>query len=155
LAELGVMLLMFGIGLHFSLRDLWRVRDIAIPGALIQMGIATAGGYWMALGWGWSPGAAVVLGLSISVASTVALLRGLMDLGVLETQHGQVAVGWLVLEDLATVAILVLLPAVMSADRPAGWHVAAVAIAKAVAFIALMLFLGKRVIPSVLRVIAG
>src|SRR6266849_10386854 len=85
LAELGVILLMFGIGLHFSLRDLWLVRDIAIPGALLQMGIATAGGYWMALGWGWSPGAALVLGLSISVASTVVLLRGLMDLGALET----------------------------------------------------------------------
>jgi CPA2 family monovalent cation:H+ antiporter-2 len=81
------------------------------------------------------------------VASTVVLLRGLMDLGALETPHGQVAVGWLVLEALATVAILVLLPAVVSVDRPAGWHVVALAIAKAVAFIALMLFLGKRVIP--------
>jgi CPA2 family monovalent cation:H+ antiporter-2 len=154
LAELGVILLMFGIGLHFSLRDLWRVRDIAIPGALLQMGIATAVGYWMAVGWGWSPSAALVLGVSISVASTVVLLRGLMDLGALETPHGRVAVGWLVLEDLATVAILVLLPAVLSADRSTGWDVAALAIGKAVAFIALMLFIGKRVIPWMLGAIA-
>jgi CPA2 family monovalent cation:H+ antiporter-2 len=154
LAELGVILLMFGIGLHFSLRDLWRVRDIAIPGAVIQMLIATAIGYWMALTWGWSPSAALVLGVSISVASTVVLLRGLMDLGVLETPHGRVAVGWLVLEDLATVAILVLLPAVLSPDGSAGWPVAAFAIAKAVAFIALMLFLGKRVVPRILATIA-
>src|SRR5918996_1367486 len=154
LAELGVILLMFGIGLHFSMRDLWRVRDIAIPGALIQMGIATAIGYWMAVTWGWSPQAALVLGVSISVASTVVLLRGLMDLGALETPHGRVAVGWLVLEDLATVAILVLLPAVLSTDRSGGFGVAALAIAKAVAFIALMLFIGKRVIPWVLGAIA-
>ena len=155
LAELGVILLMFGIGLHFSLSDLWRVRDIAIPGALIQMGIATAVGYWMAVNWwGWSPSAALVMGVSISVASTVVLLRGLMDLGALETPHGRVAVGWLVLEDLATVAILVLLPAFLSADRSGGWGTAALAIGKAVAFIALMLFIGKRVIPWLLGAIA-
>ena len=155
LAELGIILLMFGIGLHFSLRDLWRVRDIAIPGALIQMGIATAVGYWMALGWGWSSSAAVVLGLAISVASTVVLLRGLMDLGALETPHGRVAVGWLVLEDLATVGILVLLPSVLSPDRSGGWVVAVLAIAKAAMFIALMLFIGKRAIPAALSAIAG
>src|SRR5262245_47352873 len=155
LAELGVILLMFGIGLHFSLQDLWLVRDIAIPGALIQMGVATAVGYWLAIGWGWSASGAIVLGLSISVASTVVLLRGLMDVGALETPHGRVAVGWLVFEDLATVAILVLLPAVLSADRSNGWLVAVLAIAKAAAFIALMLFVGTRVIPVALRRIAG
>ena len=155
LAELGIILLMFGIGLHFSLRDLWLVRDIAIPGALIQMGVATAIGYWLALGWGWSPSAALVLGLAISVASTVVLLRGLMDLGALETPHGRVAVGWLVLEDLATVGILVLLPAVLSPDQTGGWVIAVLAIAKAAMFIALMLFLGKRVIPAALSAIAG
>jgi K+:H+ antiporter len=155
LAELGVILLMFGIGRHFSLGDLWLVRDIAIPGALIQMGVATALGYWLAVGWGWSRSAALVLGLAISVASTVVLLRGLMDLGALETQHGRVAVGWLVLEDLATVGILVLMPAGLSADRSGGWTVAALAIAKAGAFIALMLFIGKRVIPALLGTIAG
>jgi len=155
LAELGVILLMFGIGLHFSLQDLWLVRNIAIPGALIQMGIATAVGYWLAVGWGWSPSAAIVLGLSISVASTVVLLRGLMDVGALETPHGRVAVGWLVLEDLATVGILVLLPALLSADRSAGWGVAVLAFGKAAAFIVLMLFVGTRVIPFALRRIAG
>jgi CPA2 family monovalent cation:H+ antiporter-2 len=154
LSELGVILLMFGIGLHFSFTDLWRVRDIAIPGALLQMGIATAIGYWMATGWGWTPSAALVLGVSISVASTVVLLRGLMDLGALETPHGRVAVGWLVLEDLATVAILVLLPAVLSADGGVGLEVVALAIGKAVVFIALMLFAGTRVIPWLLAAIA-
>ena len=154
LAELGVILLMFGIGLHFSLRDLWRVRDIAIPGALVQMIIATAVGYWLAVRWGWSPRAALVLGLSISVASTVVLLRGLMDLGVLETQHGRVAVGWLVLEDLATVAILVLLPAVVTSEGSSGLGAAAVALGKAAAFLALMLFIGKRLIPWILAAIA-
>ncbi|HEX7793662.1 MAG TPA: cation:proton antiporter, partial [Vicinamibacterales bacterium] len=155
LAELGVILLMFGIGLHFSLQDLWLVRNIAIPGALIQMGVATAVGYWLAVGWGWSPSAAIVLGLSISVASTVVLLRGLMDVGALETPHGRVAVGWLVLEDLATVGILVLLPALLSADRSGGWGVAVLAFGKAAAFIATMLFVGTRVIPAALHRIAG
>jgi CPA2 family monovalent cation:H+ antiporter-2 len=154
LAELGVILLMFGIGLHFSMSDLWEVRDIAIPGAILQMAIAAGAGYWMALGWGWSSEAALVLGIAISVASTVVLLRGLMDIGALDTQHGRVAVGWLVLEDLATVAILVLLPALLSPGRPAGWHVPALAIGKALLFIGLMLIIGKRVIPAILGAIA-
>ncbi|MGH9319513.1 MAG: cation:proton antiporter [Vicinamibacteria bacterium] len=154
LAELGVILLMFGIGLHFSLDDLWQVRDIAIPGAVLQMAIATGVGYWMAVGWGWSSPSALVLGIAISVASTVVLLRGLMDIGALDTEHGRVAVGWLVLEDLATVAILVLLPAVLSPDRPGGWYGPAFAIGKAMLFIALMLLIGKRVIPAILGAIA-
>lgn len=103
-------------------RSLWQVRNIAIPGAVFQMALATGVGYWMALGWGWSSSSALVLGVSISVASTVVLLRGLMDIGALNTSHGRVAVGWLVLEDLATVAILVLLPAVLSPGRPSGWR---------------------------------
>lgn len=154
LAELGVILLMFGIGLHFSLNDLWEVRDIAIPGAVLQMAIAAGAGYWMALGWGWSSESALVLGVAISVASTVVLLRGLMDIGALDTPHGRVAVGWLVLEDLATVAILVLLPALLSPGRPSGWYVPALAIGKALLFIALMLVIGKRVIPAILGAIA-
>lgn len=154
LAELGVILLMFGIGLHFSLNDLWEVRDIAIPGAVLQMAIAAGAGYWMALGWGWSSESALVLGVAISVASTVVLLRGLMDIGALDTPHGRVAVGWLVLEDLATVAILVLLPALLSPGRPSGWYVPALAIGKALLFIALMLVIGKRVIPGILGAIA-
>jgi len=154
LAELGVILLMFGIGLHFSLSDLWQVRDIAIPGAVLQMAIAAGVGYWMALGWGWSSPSALVFGVAISVASTVVLLRGLMDIGALDTPHGRVAVGWLVLEDLATVAILVLLPAVLSPGRPSGWYVPALAIGKAFLFIGLMLVIGKRVIPAILGAIA-
>ena len=112
LAELGVIFLMFGVGLHFSLNDLWKVRSIAIPGALRPDGHSPR--CW-ALGsarlWGWPQSAGIVLGLAISIASTVVLLRGLMDNGLLNTPHGQAAVGWLVLEDLATVLILVLMPA--------------------------------------------
>lgn len=155
LAELGVVLLMFGVGLHFSLRDLWEVRDIAIPGALVQMAFATALGYWMARGWGWSPSAALVLGVAISVASTVVLLRGLMDRGELDSTHGRVAVGWLVLEDLATVVILVLLPAFLAPDRQPGWQAPALAIAKAILFVVLMLVVGKRLIPLALSWIAS
>ncbi len=154
LAELGVILLMFGIGLHFSLSDLWEVRDMAIPGAVLQMAIAAGVGYWMALGWGWSSASALVLGVAVSVASTVVLLRGLMDIGALDTTHGRVAVGWLILEDLATVAILVLLPAFLSPGRSAGWYEPALAVGKALLFIGLMLVIGKRVIPAILSAIA-
>jgi len=108
LAEIGVIFLMFGVGLHFSLNDLWAVRKIAIPGAALQMLIATVLGFTLTQFWGWSVEAGLVLGLAISIASTVVLLRGLMDNGLLSTAAGQVAVGWLVLEDLATVLILVL-----------------------------------------------
>jgi CPA2 family monovalent cation:H+ antiporter-2 len=112
LAELGVMLMMFGVGLHFSLDDLLAVRRIAVPGALVQMMVATALGAGTAILWGWSPGSGLVLGLSLSVASTVVLLRGLEARGVLASVDGRIAVGWLVVEDLAVVLILVLLPAV-------------------------------------------
>ena len=111
LAELGVVFLMFGVGLHFSLRDLWRVRAVAVPGALGQMALATLLAYGLARFWGWSTEASLVLGLAISVASTVVLLRGLMDDGLLNTGPGSLAVGWLVLEDLATVLLLLVLPA--------------------------------------------
>ena len=121
LAELGVVFLMFGVGLHFSLRDLWQVRDIAIPGALIQMTVATGLGYALARGWGWSPGGALLLGAAISVASTVVLLRGLMDHALLPTPPGRVAVGWRVFEDIATVALLVLLP-LLAGERVQDGH---------------------------------
>ena len=117
LAELGVIFLLFGVGLHFSLRDLWAVRKIAIPGALGQMTFATLTGFALTRLWGWSGSAGVVLGLAISIASTVVLLRGLMDQGLLNTRHGQAAVGWLVLEDLATVLMLVFLPVLSPADQ--------------------------------------
>jgi monovalent cation:H+ antiporter-2, CPA2 family len=110
LAEIGVMLLMFGVGLHFSLGDLLAVRRIAVPGAVVQMVAATLMGMGVAMLWGWSLAAALVFGISLSVASTVVLLRALDSLGLLETFNGRVAVGWLVVEDLAMVLVLVLLP---------------------------------------------
>ena len=111
LAEIGVMLLMFGVGLHFSVDDLLAVRKIALPGALVQIGVATALGAFVALAWGWQVGGALVFGLSLSVASTVVLLRALEARGAVESMDGRIAVGWLVVEDLAMVLVLVLLPA--------------------------------------------
>ena len=110
LAEIGVMLLMFGVGLHFSLGDLMAVRRIAVPGAIVQIAAATALGMATALLWGWAFGAALVFGLALSVASTVVLLRALDDRGVLDSINGRIAVGWLVVEDLVMVLVLVLLP---------------------------------------------
>src|SRR3954465_6124431 len=123
LAEIGVILLMFGVGIHFSLRDLLAVRAIAIPGAVGQSAVATALCVGVALWWGWSLSAGLVLGLALSVASTVVLLRALMDRGLLESTPGRVAVGWLLVEDLLTVVILGLLPALAlqsGADPAAG-----------------------------------
>ena len=110
LSEIGVMLLMFGVGLHFSLDDLLAVKRIAVPGAVVQMAMATVLGMIMAWWWGWDLGAALIFGLSLSCASTVVLLKALETRGVLETMNGRIAVGWLVVEDLATVLVLVLLP---------------------------------------------
>src|SRR6188472_2884705 len=108
LAEIGVMLLMFGVGLHFSLDDLLAVRKIAVPGAVVQMTVATALGMGLAHWWGWNLGGALVFGLSLSVASTVVLLRALETRGVLDSANGRIAVGWLIVEDLAMVLVLVL-----------------------------------------------
>ncbi|MGD9510150.1 MAG: cation:proton antiporter, partial [Geminicoccaceae bacterium] len=111
LAEMGVLLLMFGVGLHFSIGDLMAVRWIAIPGAIGQIVIATAMGAALALAWGWSLGAGLVFGLSLSVASTIVLLRALEERNALTSAMGRIAVGWLIVEDLAMVLTLVLLPA--------------------------------------------
>src|SRR5690606_14664976 len=111
LAEIGVMLLMFGVGLHFSLGDLLAVRRIALPGAIGQITVATLLGLGVAKLWGWSVGEGLVFGLALSCASTVVLLRALEARGVLETHNGHIAVGWLVVEDLVCVLALVLLPA--------------------------------------------
>lgn len=154
LAEMGVIFMMFGVGLHFSLKDLWGVRRIAIPGAVLQMTIATAIGLGLTQLWGWSVGAGLVLGLAISIASTVVLLRGLVDNGLLNTPHGQVAVGWLVLEDLATVAILVLLPALVGGSGGNPFLNAGLAILKTAIFVAIMLFIGGKVMPWLLTRIA-
>ena len=108
LSEIGVVLLMFGVGLHFSLHDLLRVKNIAVPGAVLQMAVATVLGTGVAHLWGWDFGASVILGLCLSCASTVVLLKGLEAHGSLETGEGQVAVGWLVVEDIVTVLLLAL-----------------------------------------------
>lgn len=120
LAEIGVILLMFGVGLHFSPGDLMRVRRIALPGAMLQMSIATALGGALALTWGWSGAAAIMFGLALSVASTVVVLRVLESRGLLDSIDGRIAVGWLVVEDLVVVFALVLLPAVLDAMGATG-----------------------------------
>ena len=160
LAEVGVMLLMFGVGLHFSISDLMAVRRIAVPGALVQMAVATALGAGLALWWGWSWTGALVFGISLSVASTVVLLRALESRGVLDTQNGRIAVGWLIVEDLAMVLVLVLLPVLFEATAGAGgssaelWTTLAQTLLAVGAFVALMLLVGRRVLPWVLWQIA-
>lgn len=153
LAEMGVIFMMFGVGLHFSLKDLWGVRRIAIPGALLQMTFATLLGLGLSQLWGWSINAGLVLGLAVSIASTVVLLRGLSDNGLLNTEHGKVAVGWLVLEDLATVAILVLLPALVTGGENPVESIA-LALLKTGLFVLIMLFVGARFMPWLLTQIA-
>jgi CPA2 family monovalent cation:H+ antiporter-2 len=150
LAELGVIFLMFGVGLHFSLDDLWDVRQIAVPGALLQMIVVTLAGYGLGQFWGWSIGGSWLLGIALSVSSTVVLLRTLDDNGWLDTPYGKVAVGWLVFEDLVTVAILVLLPVVAGPTGQAGWAGATLAIGKAIVFVVLMIIVGGRVMPALL-----
>jgi CPA2 family monovalent cation:H+ antiporter-2 len=162
LAEIGVMLLMFGVGLHFSVDDLLAVRKIALPGALVQIGVATALGAFVALAWGWQVGGALVFGLSLSVASTVVLLRALEARGAVESMDGRIAVGWLVVEDLAMVLVLVLLPAFspwLGGDVSAApEHPLAVAIAitlgQVALFVAFMLVIGKRIFPWLLWQVA-
>jgi CPA2 family monovalent cation:H+ antiporter-2 len=153
LAEMGVIFLMFGVGLHFSLKDLWTVRRIAVPGAVLQMLIATGLGLALTQLWGWSLGAGLVLGFAVSIASTVVLLRGLVDNGLLSSSHGQVAVGWLVLEDLATIAILVLLPVLLGGSGNPLQNIG-LALFQTALFIGLMLFVGARVMPWLLTRIA-
>jgi CPA2 family monovalent cation:H+ antiporter-2 len=157
LAEIGVMLLMFGVGLHFSLGDLLAVRKIAIPGAIVQMVAATGMGGGLALWWGWDPAAALVFGISLSVASTVVLLRALENLGLLETFNGRIAVGWLVVEDLAMVLVLVLLPPLATALKGQGpvdsqtlWREIGVTLFQVSLFVALMLVVGRRLFPWLL-----
>lgn len=155
LAEVGVIFMLFGVGLHFSLRDLWRVRRIAIPGAVLQMIIATLLGLGLTQLWGWSVSAGLVLGLAISIASTVVLLRGLDDNNLTTTEAGKVAIGWLVLEDLATVAILVILPSLVGgADGSASSDALSsivLALVKTALFVFLILIVGARFMPWLLQ----
>jgi CPA2 family monovalent cation:H+ antiporter-2 len=150
LAELGVIFMMFGVGLHFSFRDLWAVRDMAIPGALLQILTSSILGFGLTQLWGWPVSAGIVLGMSISTASTVVLLRGLMDNGLLNTDHGRVAIGWLVLEDLACVLILVLMPALFGPAEGNSLGSVGKALLGAIVFIGLMMFAGARFTPWLL-----
>lgn len=159
LAEIGVILLMFAVGLHFSLKDLMAVKSIALPGAVGQIAVATLMG--MALAWalGWGIGAGLVFGLALSVASTVVLVRALQERRIIDTERGKIAVGWLIVEDLAMVLALVLLPAIGPALLPGGTALSmadiastfAITIAKVVAFVALMLVGGRRLIPWIMH----
>jgi CPA2 family monovalent cation:H+ antiporter-2 len=171
LAEIGVILLMFGVGLHFSLKDLLSVRAIAVPGAIVQIAFATALGAGLAWMLGWSIGAGLVFGLALSVASTVVLLRALQERRMIETERGRIAVGWLIVEDLAMVLALVLLPAlagVLGGEAQTTqapdilalrfdfgiWGVIGITLAKVAAFVVVMLVVGRRVIPWVLHYVA-
>ena len=154
LAEIGVILLMFGVGLHFSLRDLLSVKRIAVPGALVQIGAATLMGMGLAWAMGWSVPAGFVFGLSLSVASTVVLLRALQALNLVETERGRIAVGWLIVEDLAMVLALVLLPALAGTAGQDGTALAgsiAAIVLKVAGFFVLMLVVGRRLIPWLLH----
>jgi monovalent cation:H+ antiporter-2, CPA2 family len=163
LAEIGVMLLMFGVGLHFSLDDLASVRAIALPGAIAQIVIATALGVATAMFWGWSFGGGLVFGLALSVASTVVLLRALESRNALETFNGRLAVGWLIVQDLVMVLVLVLLPPLASllggtageGDGARGLGAAlGITLAKVAAFIVLMVVVGRRLFPRILWLVA-
>ncbi len=163
LAEIGVMLMMFGVGLHFSVADLLAVRRLAIPGAVGQIVIATALGTALALAWGWSLASGLVLGLSLSVASTVVLLKALEDRNAVTTANGRIAVGWLIVEDLAMVLALVLLPVVAqalgggAAQLPPAQQLLptlAITLAKVGAFVVVALMVGPRVLPRLLREVA-
>ena len=167
LAEIGVMLLMFGVGLHFSLGDLMAVKRIAVPGAIVQMLVATLLGMALATWWGWSFGAGLVFGIALSVASTVVLLKALEARGQLESTNGRIAVGWLVVEDLVMVIALVMLPPLaflLGGDSPSSatgvedanvWGVLAVTLLKVAAFVALMLVIGRKLFPRILWMVAA
>ncbi len=162
LAEVGIMLLMFGVGLHFSLDDLLKVRKIALPGALLQIIAATVMGAFFALSWGWNLSASLIFGLSLSVASTVVLLRAMEKNGLLQTINGQIAVGWLIVEDLIMVLVLVLLPAIANIFSASAslmpsenlWISLLITVLKITLFIAVMLIAGKKLFPKMLWHIA-
>jgi CPA2 family monovalent cation:H+ antiporter-2 len=164
LAELGVMFLMFGVGMHFSLNDLMQVRRIAVPGAILQIAVATLLGMGMTMLWGWSFGSALVFGLSLSCASTVVLLKALGDRGLLDSVNGKIAVGWLLVEDLVMVLVLVLLPAtaILLGGQPISqesandniWLTLGITLLKVAGFIAFMLIIGKRLVPMIIQFVA-
>lgn len=158
LSEIGVMLLMFGVGLHFSINDLMSVKRIALPGAIIQMAIATGLGLALAVWWGWTFGEGLIFGLALSCASTVVLLKALESRSLLETMNGKIAVGWLVVEDLITVLVLVLMPPLATLLGGVGatssgaplWQTIIFTLLQVTGFIVLMLVVGKRLLPWIL-----
>lgn len=161
LSEIGVMLLMFGVGLHFSIDDLLSVKRIALPGAIVQMTLATVLGMAVAHWWGWSLGEGLIFGLALSCASTVVLLKALESRGILESMNGKIAVGWLVVEDLVTVLVLVLMPPLAGMlggeDQVSStplWQTIGYTLLQVAAFIALMLVAGRRIMPWLLWHIA-
>jgi len=166
LAEIGVILLMFGIGLHFSIKDLLAVYTIAVPGALAQITISTAACAVLAVLWGWSVAAGLLLGLALSVASTVVLLRILEGRSALDKDDGRIAIGWLIVQDVVMVLVLVLLPALAgssegglahSARQAAGYEIGvtlALTIGKVVLFLASVLIVGTRLVPWLLDQVA-
>ncbi len=156
LAELGVILLMFGVGLHFSLKDLMAVKSIAIPGAIAQIAVATLLGMALSAALGWSLMTGIVFGLCLSTASTVVLLRALEERQLIDSQRGQIAIGWLIVEDPVMVLTLVLLPAIagMAEKGNVGFASPAldlgITIGKVVAFIAIMMLVGRRLVPWIM-----
>ncbi|SDB98221.1 cation:proton antiporter [Acinetobacter boissieri] len=164
LAELGVMFLMFGVGMHFSLKDLLEVKRIALPGAILQITVATLLGITVSMLWGWPFGSALVFGLCLSCASTVVLLKALGDKGLLSSVNGKIAVGWLLVEDLMMVIVLVLLPAISvllggkhidtHGPQHAIWLTILITLLKVSGFIAFMLIIGKRLIPAIMQFVA-
>ena len=170
LAKIGVILLMFGVGMHFSLRDLLAVRDVAVPGALLQIALAVALTWSVTHLWGWNLGPSLVLGLALSVASTVVLLRALEAQDMLESASGRIAVGWLIVEDLVTVLILVLLPALAgllsgqsatdhsNIHNPSGGQLLltlGIVLGKFVAFVLFMFLVGARLLRWLLERVAA
>lgn len=163
LSEIGVMLLMFGVGLHFSIQDLMSVKRVALPGALVQMALATLLGMLVAHYWGWSMGHGLVFGLSLSCASTVVLLKALESRRILESMNGKIAVGWLVVEDMITVLVLVLMPALAgvlggqgdAASTSSIWETIGMTMLEITGFVAVMLVVGRRVLPWLLWYVAG
>ena len=163
LAEIGVVLLMFGVGVQFSFRDLARVRHVAVPGALGQIAVTVIATVLVTRLWGWSLASGIVFGFSLSVASTVALLRGLTDRNALDTTHGHIALGWSVVQDIVTVVVLILLPAVAVLTNPGGGQTVdageiglalALTLARVAALALLMLYVGTRVVPWILVEVA-
>lgn len=164
LSEVGVMLLMFGVGLHFSLADLMAVKRIALPGAIVQMGCATLLGMFASWMWGWNLGTGLIFGLTLSCASTVVLLKAMEARNLLDTMNGKIAVGWLIVEDLACVLFLVLMPPLAGllgggATDPTGdqgplWLVVGRTLLQVAAFVAIMLVFGRKFLPWILWQVA-